>query len=142
MMGVSLCPHLTFYLKLTHRNCQRTNGDLHTPNGDKKALDPPTPTCPTPPSSINNPVEAFESQAKGEQVLENEEARESFNGHATCTRQYLKAIHNLGDLRCASTMYSALATAPHTIPITTSAKKKAGQNHPYVPASALVQPKP
>jgi hypothetical protein len=64
---------------------------LHTPDGDKKVLDSPTPTCPTPPSSIDNPVEAFESQAEGEEILENEEARESFDGHAACTRQYPKA---------------------------------------------------
>jgi hypothetical protein len=50
-----------------------------------------TPTCPTPPSSIDNPVEAFESQAEGEEILENEKARESFDGHAACTRQYPKA---------------------------------------------------
>jgi hypothetical protein len=87
---VSFYPQLTFSLKLTHRNRQRTNGDLHTPDGDKKVFDSPTPTLPTPPPSINEPVEAFECQAEGEHILENEEARERFDGHAACTRQYLK----------------------------------------------------
>ena len=139
---ISHCPHLTFSLRLTHRNRQRTNSDLRTPDGDKQGLDSPTTTYPTPPSSFNDPVEAFKRQGEGEHVLENEEARESFDGHAAYMRQYLKAWNGLGDLRCASTMYSALATAPHTIPITTSAKKKSGQNQPYVAVSALVQPKP
>jgi hypothetical protein len=83
---VSLCPCSTFSSKLTHRNRQRTNGDLYTPDGDKKVLDPPTSTYSTPPSGINDPVEAFECHAEGEDILENEEARESFDGHAACTR--------------------------------------------------------
>jgi hypothetical protein len=91
MDRVSLCPHLALSPKLTHRNRQRTNGDLHTPDGDKKALDPPTSTRPTPTPSINDPVEAFKCQAEGEQILKNEEARERFDGHAACICQYLKA---------------------------------------------------
>ena len=39
-------------------------------------------------------------------------------------------------------MYKALATAPTTIPITTSAKKKSGQNQPYRGVSFAVMPKP
>lgn len=77
------------YLRLTHRNRQRTNGNLHTPDGDKKVLDTPTPTYSTPPPSINDPVEALESQAEGEHILENKLARETFDRHAACTRQYL-----------------------------------------------------
>jgi hypothetical protein len=88
---VSSYPHLIISLQLTHWNRQRTNGDLNTPDRNEKALDPSAPTLSTPPSSINDPVEAFESQAEGEQILENEEASESFNGHAACTRQYFKA---------------------------------------------------
>ena len=79
---ISHCPHLAFSLRLTHRDRQRTNSDLRTPDGDEQGLDSPTTTYPTPPSSLNDPVEAFKRQGKGEHVLENEEARESFDGHA------------------------------------------------------------
>lgn len=77
--------------KNVHRNRQCTNGDLHTPDGDKKVLDPPATALSIPSSSINDPVEALECQAEGEHILENEEAGESLDGYAAYARQYLKA---------------------------------------------------
>jgi hypothetical protein len=65
-------------IRLTHRNRQCADGYLYTCNDDEDVLD----------ATLHHPLEALERQAEGEDVLENEEAGEAFDGHVACTYQH------------------------------------------------------
>lgn len=65
--------HLGRESKLTHGNAQETDSNLYARNDDEDSLD----------ATLCEPAVGSKSKAKREDVLEDEEAREGFDGDIT-----------------------------------------------------------
>lgn len=57
----------------THRNCERADSDLHASDVYEDRLD----------TASNDPIKASEGEGEGEDVFEDEETGEGFDGHVS-----------------------------------------------------------
>ena len=104
-----------FLQGLTHGNTQQANANLNACNDMENFQY----------AALNKPMVGSPCQGETKYVLEDQEACEGFDGDVpyfvVSTSLERAVLQDEEDLRWASTMYNALATAPKTIPMTSNA---------------------